>query len=228
MACILHNRNAHTNIAYGGNKMTNPMPASTKINKSIRENNQVYRYLFFIFPMALFLLFSCSQFDNPLGPVDDENTNGAPNFLTNITNSLEKGGHGGKGGPPGPGEAWITETKRINAKKGGTVGGKKTNNNRVIIPPGALKKDTKISVSVPIKSEYIFAEFGPSYTFKIPVTIEISYANADLSNVNEDNLSIWFFDKNGNWTKVISIVDKKRKVIIALVKHFSRYALSDD
>lgn len=206
--------------------MSNPKPTSTKFKKSIRENNQVHRYLFLIFPLALFLIFSCSQFDNPLAPVDEESAynseNGAPNFLKNIGFSL------GKHGPLGKGESWITVSKIINPKKGGTVGGKKTNKNRAIIPPGALNEKTEISVSVPKKSEYIFAEFGPSYNFNILVTIEISYAKADLKNVNEDKLSIWFVDKNGYWAKVISRVDKKRKVIIALVDHFSRYALSDD
>jgi len=211
--------------------MYNKPKISKGIKRSLREKHPVTALLFLIFPLALFLFFSCSNFDNPIGPVVEESAynsvNNAPNFLTNMSFSLGK--HGTRHGrPPGEGELWKTESRIIDHKKGGKVGGRRTNNIRVIIPPGALHKNTRISVSVPRKSDYLFAEFGPSYKFKKLVTIEISYANADLRGVNEDNLSIWYIDKSGSWAKVVSVVDKKRKVIIAWVDHFSRYGLSDD
>lgn len=211
--------------------MTDQTVLTRKSNKSLREKLQGRNYLSMFLPMAIFLLFSCGTIDNPLAPVEEEITykveNDVPNFLTNVSTSLGKKGQT-HNGPPGNGVKWLIEKKKIDHKKGGKVGGKKTNNNMVFITPGALRKNTEISVSVPENSDYIFAEFGPSYVFKKYVKIEISYKNADLNGVNEDDLSIWYIDKSGEWVKVKSIVDKKRKVIIAWVNHFSRYGLSDD
>lgn len=60
-------------------------------------------------------------------------------------------------------------------------------------------------------------------------TLTIKYDNSVIEkyNYNEDELSIYQFDNEGNWIKVNSTVDKTNNEVKAELNHFSRYAVLD-
>jgi hypothetical protein len=71
------------------------------------------------------------------------------------------------------------------------------------------------------------AEFNPhGLQFNEPVTLWISYKDADLGDVAEENLKIWYFNEDtGMWELIGDVVDTEHKVVGGLLHHFSRYAI---
>jgi hypothetical protein len=63
--------------------------------------------------------------------------------------------------------------------------------------------------------------------FERPVTVELSYARA-LNVDDPDDLTIVRLLDNGQWEVVPSTVDKRRKVVIAELDHFSKYAMASN
>jgi len=196
--------------------------------KKYSSQNGILAPSLLIAVFVLFLFFislSCSQYQNPLAPdeqfeqsseIKGTTQNVIPRLLMWKSNSLAKSA------------TESTESKLIEASKGGVVGGKKTLNTRVIIPPGALRENTVITISFP-NTSILLVDFNPSYEFEKPVQIEICYSYADLEGVSIENLASWYIDQGDGYYKIInSRVDKKRKIVIAEVNHFSRYGLSDD
>jgi hypothetical protein len=72
-------------------------------------------------------------------------------------------------------------------------------------------------------------EFSPHGTqFLIPVKLELSYKDAELGSVNEDDLKIYYYHEDtGIWEALNSTVDKEAKTVTAYLEHFSRYAIGD-
>lgn len=76
---------------------------------------------------------------------------------------------------------------------------------------------------------------GNVYDFYTPGTIEkakisINYDKTALANsgINEDDLSIYYFNENDNkFEKIVSTVDKTSSVVSADVIHFSKYFIGD-
>ena len=53
--------------------------------------------------------------------------------------------------------------------------------------------------------------------------------DADLGDVNEEDLKIWYFNEDdGMWELIGDIVDTKHKMVGGLLAHFSKYALAAD
>jgi hypothetical protein len=119
-------------------------------------------------------------------------------------------------------DEWECVTKLIKAKKGGRV---KLDRNSVRIPKHALTEDKPISISV--NEDLVICDFGPDGTvFEKPVKITISYEDADLEGVDEDAISVYWWDPdNCCWEELESKVNKKKKTVSAEIWHFSRYAL---
>lgn len=71
------------------------------------------------------------------------------------------------------------------------------------------------------------AEFSPhGTTFNRPVRIALSYKDADLGNINENDLEIRYYDEEtGEWEFIGNEVDTTKKVVIGYTDHFSRYAI---
>ncbi|MFQ5906874.1 MAG: hypothetical protein ACE5JA_09940 [bacterium] len=115
--------------------------------------------------------------------------------------------------------------KLVRADEGGKVS---LNRHTVIIPPGALKNDTEISISEPDPG-YVLADFGPEeLRFSRPVELAICYRELDLGDVSEDALTIyWYNSRNKRWVDLNGNVDKSGQIVRAWTDHFSRYALSD-
>jgi hypothetical protein len=74
------------------------------------------------------------------------------------------------------------------------------------------------------------ADFSPyGITFDRPVRITLSYKDADLTGVNENDLRIYYFNEvTGDWEVVGDYVDKARQRVIGYTNHFSRYAIGID
>lgn len=63
-------------------------------------------------------------------------------------------------------------------------------------------------------------------SFSNPLTLVYDYSKADLSNVNEDSLSFYFFNEQTDlWEKVSSTLDKTTKTISTPTTHFSQFTV---
>jgi len=71
------------------------------------------------------------------------------------------------------------------------------------------------------------AEFSPhGVQFNHPVTVWISYKDADLGGINEQDLKLWYFHEDtGMWELIGDVVDTEHKMVGGLLHHFSRYAI---
>ncbi len=72
-------------------------------------------------------------------------------------------------------------------------------------------------------------EFSPhGITFNMPVDLILSYKDADLTGINEDNLSIYYYNEDTQtWERLCSKVNKNKKYVKACLEHFSRYAIGE-
>jgi len=74
------------------------------------------------------------------------------------------------------------------------------------------------------------AEFTPhGIQFNKPVTVWISYKDAELGDINEEDLKIWYYNEDtGLWELIGDVVDTENKMVGGLLNHFSRYAVGYD
>lgn len=112
---------------------------------------------------------------------------------------------------------------------------------QIAVPSGAL--DTKFSLtykngpfefaSVALKSivPSFFLDAIDTLNQKVteflePIKITYNYQDADLFNINEDTLRIYFLNPQTNqWEALSSILDKENKTITAETTHFSHFAI---
>jgi hypothetical protein len=97
------------------------------------------------------------------------------------------------------------------------------------IPPGAVDSDTLFSINIPDINVFL-NEFGTSgLEFNVPVTVTMSYRDADLSEIVEETIRIAYFNANtGVFESVVCVLDTVNKVVIAELSHFSAYGLISD
>lgn len=118
----------------------------------------------------------------------------------------------------------------INANDGGTilVGDEISGYSNINFKPGDLNYDAVITFGW--DSQGYFTELSPhGITFNTPVKLCLSYKDADLTNVTEDNIQIWYFnDFKDSWELIGGEVDKDKKQVQGYIRHFSRYALADE
>ncbi len=92
-----------------------------------------------------------------------------------------------------------------------------------------IPKEQKTLTYVPGTSLFanILDNFGKNLpTVLSPLKIEINYSNADLINIKENTLSIYYFNnETGLWEKIESTVDFVNKVIIGETFHLSHFAV---
>jgi len=125
----------------------------------------------------------------------------------------------------------FQKTKKI-GHHGGTikVGDESHGKSKLVIPKGALDKGVKVLITFWWESTGFLeggSDFSPHGTlFNEPVRLELSYKDADLSGVNEDDLEIRYYNETtGQWEFIGNEVDTKKKVVIGYTDHFSRYAI---
>ena len=99
----------------------------------------------------------------------------------------------------------------------------------LFIPMRAVANDTLYSINLPDLNVF-YAEFGTDgLEFDNPVTVTFSYADADLSGVDESNISLaWFNENISRWLKIDCEVDIVNKTVTGQLKHFSAYGLISD
>jgi hypothetical protein len=97
------------------------------------------------------------------------------------------------------------------------------------IPAGALDNDTTYSIAIPDINVF-YNEFGTDgLVFKKPVTVTMSYRDADLSGIDESSIRIGWWDvEHGKWVDMNCQLDKVNQVVIGQLNHFSAYALVSD
>lgn len=117
----------------------------------------------------------------------------------------------------------TTISKPMTRKAGGMLwhGG-----HNIKVPSDALPQDQQMFIAIN-PNNYVQADFGPDTWFNKPVTVTISYKNADLSGIDENSLTIaWYDETTGQWIDVGGKVDIKNKKVIVQVWHFTQYTLS--
>lgn len=74
------------------------------------------------------------------------------------------------------------------------------------------------------------AEFSPHGTvFNNPVQIRLSYKDADLTGINEEDIKIWYFnEEDGVWELIAGEVHSDDKFVQGYIEHFSRYAIGTE
>jgi len=114
--------------------------------------------------------------------------------------------------------------------RGGTIwlGDRVHGISKLSVPFGAL--DTWVSINFWWESTGFLeggAEFSPhGTTFNLPVRVQLSYKDADLGDINENNLEIRYYnEETGEWEFIGNEVDTSKKVVIGYTDHFSRYAI---
>jgi hypothetical protein len=97
------------------------------------------------------------------------------------------------------------------------------------VPAGAVKNDTTFSISIP-DNEVFFNEFGTNgLVFDVPVTVTMSYRNADMTGVVESHIKLAWLDQRSNtWKSMDCVVDTVAKTVTGNLYHFSAYGLISD
>ena len=97
------------------------------------------------------------------------------------------------------------------------------------VPAGAVKNDTLFSISIP-DDELFYNEFGTNgLLFAVPVTVTMSYRNADLSGITESHIKLaWLDERTNAWKSMACVVDTVSKTVTGELYHFSAYGLISD
>jgi|WetSurMetagenome_2_1015567.scaffolds.fasta_scaffold479468_1 hypothetical protein len=97
------------------------------------------------------------------------------------------------------------------------------------VPAGAVPNDTTFSIRIPDINSF-YNEFGADgLVFAEPVTVSMSYRDADLSGVSEEHIRIaWQNPKTGAFESMACSVDTVNKTVTGKLYHFSAYALISD
>ena len=124
----------------------------------------------------------------------------------------------------------VYQKSEVIGEDGGTiiVGNNWRGISKLEIPAGALDDDVQITFWWE-STGFLQggADFSPhGTTFNLPVRLEISYKDADLNGVDEDDLKLYYYHEDTNiWELIGDQVNKDKKVVIGYTDHFSRYAI---
>ena len=124
----------------------------------------------------------------------------------------------------------FVKQKLITVAQGGTVevGNGEHGKSRLKFQPGDVSQN--VLVRFEWESTGLLqggAEFSPhGTTFNNPVAIRLSYKDADLTGINEEDIKIWYFNEEENvWELIASDVNTGKKHVDGYINHFSRYAI---
>lgn len=159
----------------------------------------------------LVLVVGCS--DNPVAPVNSSN---GPRLLTRAASTSSAS----------LSPVNLYAEQRISSATGGTL----TLLDVILtVPAGAVPNDTLFSINIP-DDEVFFNEFGTDgLVFDVPVTVVMSYRNADLSGIHESAIRIaWLDERTNTWKDMPCVVDTVSKTVTGTLHHFSAYGLISD
>jgi hypothetical protein len=192
--------------------------------------------LLLVITAAIFTLFGCES-GNPLAPSATDggliNQDIQPIFLKPNVLKLNKS---------------FSVQQYISASKGGriVVGDEDSGYSELIFSPGDLSRDTWITFNW--DSENFSTDLQPhGLVFNGPVELNLSYKDANLSDINEDNLKIWYYHPieltpsfsltstvssetitvYGVWELIGGTVEVSQKRVKTTIQHFSRYAIGE-
>jgi len=116
----------------------------------------------------------------------------------------------------------------ISADEGGMilVGDEETGYSSIQFMPGDLSEDVLITFGWDNRGH--IAELSPhGLVFNNPVALNLSYGNADLSEMSEGDIQIWYFNETEKaWELVGGEVNQAEKHVEGFIRHFSKYALA--
>lgn len=158
---------------------------------------------------GVFLFTGCSQ-----SPTSSKATDYTPQLLQRVD----------LGGAAKVINLFVTDT--ISARDGGSL---QLLDVILEVPAGAVDNDTLFSIFIP-DDEVFYNEFGTDgLVFNKPVTVTMSYRDADLTNVDESTIRIAFYDEaTGRWEDQSCSLDRANKLVTASLRHFSAYGLISD
>ncbi len=189
----------------------------------MKRNSTTYSTALFILVALAFIFVGCST-DTSVAPVQQtgnglqvKSTDGLVTMLQMKQGSLAKS------------EGTFFTEVFIDAEQGGqlVVGNPSRGYSKLIFPPNAVSEDMTISLEFWI-DDFFEGLFEPHGTyFNEPVRVELSYKNADLSDVEDENdLQIYYYNESiGLWEHVGGDVDTDNKIVVCYLEHFSRYAI---
>ena len=124
--------------------------------------------------------------------------------------------------------------KYIKAHKGGglDVGNKEAGRSKIKFKKYDLPKDADIkfewAASNCLEGRVTDMQFGPhGIKFNCPVEVWLSCKMADLTDIDEDKLQVFYYNEETDmWELIGGEVDKSKKKVKVHLPHFSRYALA--
>lgn len=180
---------------------------------STNRNHHAFFFIALLMVAALAMTSGCSK--SPLG--EDESQVAEPQLLTRTASAAT--------GALMTGTPTYTE-QIISSADGGTLS---VLDVVLTIPPGAVPNDTMFSINIP-DPEVFYNEFGTDgLVFQVPVTVTMSFRDADLSGVDVSSLRLaWYNEKTGQFEDLPCVVDLANRLVTAEVNHFSAYGLISD
>ncbi len=168
-------------------------------------------------PVLLIIAFAaaaCS--DATVLGVDDESR---PEFASTLT----------RGGPVLCPTARTRTASAVIGRRGGTVA---LDGHRVTLPPGAVRRPTKITLTAPA-SRYLEIDLRANdqdhYEFDRPVEVAISYARCKRADLQVRPLNAWYIDPatKAHVETMPGKDDKANRIVTFATSHFSFYAIAD-
>ena len=179
------------------------------------NNNSTNRWLTgaVLLLAAVFLFSGCSE--APLDP--SQAADSSPNLLQRAPRTDD-------GASLAPVNLYVEKT--ISSATGGVL---TLADVELVVPAGAVPNDTLFSISIP-DDEIFFNDFGTDgLVFEVPVTVTMSYRDADLTGVDESTIRIgWLNEATGRFVSMECDVDRETKTVTGKLNHFSAYGLISD
>jgi hypothetical protein len=102
----------------------------------------------------------------------------------------------------------------------------------VIVPQGALLEPVNVTLTVPA-SQYVEIDVSVSgvdhFLFELPVTVVISYARCNRSNLDRGSLTAWYIDRASKTllAPMGGVDNKLLRTVTFTTGHLSGYALAN-
>lgn len=141
------------------------------------------------------------------------------------------GGVAANSAGPEPVECPVETTASASSLIGPLGGVVSVGGHQMVIPPLAVLAPTQFTVTVPA-SQYmrvdITAGNGQHYQFRKPVSITLSYARCTRSDINKENLRIFYVDDNDVILEDMGGTDDKAaRTVTTGTDHLSGYLIGE-
>ncbi|MBW3655497.1 MAG: hypothetical protein KY444_05280 [Gemmatimonadetes bacterium] len=128
-------------------------------------------------------------------------------------------------------ECPVSTTRRTTATIGLLGGALELDGHRVVIPANAVLTPTEFTLTVPA-SNYVEIDIKAAgeehYQFRKPVSLTLSYARCTRTNIDKENLRIFYIDDSRSKALVEDMGgtdDKAARTVTTGTDHFSGYVI---